>query len=270
MPPATDARDSTGIGRSNHAGQMWNSTKRTFVHHFPHPYWSNYRNRSETVNRTPIPDRRLASSFEEANKGKTHKADARTEVAPLSFSGRFAGGLIADIKRRAPYYWDDLIEPLRAENRGQALASCIFLFFACLSPAITFGMLFSDGTGGQLGVVETLLSSGLSGVLYALLSGQPLAILGATGPELAYTIVFYRMCTSLGLEFLPARVWECAPAGRTRVYSSAARGACEHPAANVPHANVPHENVPRAACGCAGGCGRPSSRCSSRYLTCPH
>ena len=103
---------------------------------------------------------------------------------------------------------DDWIEPLRADNRGQSMASCIFLFFACLSPAVTFGMLFQDGTGGQLGVVEMLLSSGISGVAYAIFSGQPLCIMGATGPELAYTVVFYKMCVGLDLEFLPARVWE--------------------------------------------------------------
>ena len=53
-----------------------------------------------------------------------------------------------------------------------------------------------------------IISSGISGILYALFSGQPLCILGATGPELAYTVVFYRMCVALDLEFLPARVWQ--------------------------------------------------------------
>merc|ERR1712151_395922 len=42
----------------------------------------------------------------------------------------------------------------------------------------------------------------------SLLSGQPLCILGATGPELAYTVVFYNMCVSMDIEFLPARVWQ--------------------------------------------------------------
>ena len=63
------------------------------------------------------------------------------------------------------------------------MASCIFLFFACLSPAVTFGMLFQDGTDNQLGVIEMLLSSGISGVFYSLFAGQPICILGATGPS---------------------------------------------------------------------------------------
>jgi len=126
----------------------------------------------------------------------------------LAFTHRFAGGLMDDVKRRGPWYIDDWTEAFRPGNRSQALASVSFLFFACLSPAVTFGMLFDEYTEGQLGVVEMVLSSGISGILYALLSGQPLCILGATGPELAYTAVFFKLCQSLGLEFLPARVWQ--------------------------------------------------------------
>jgi hypothetical protein len=230
-------------GLSGRAGNMWAS----FVNHVPHPFWKEAMD--SKVNRTPVTDRRVVSAFQQA--AGTEPCPS-TDVAPLAFTGKFAGGICADIKHRAPFCAlagfralgsqsgsprqsvslpsfspgrrridlsfcpphaffagiDDWIEPLRAENRGQSMASCIFLFFACLSPAVTFGMLFQDGTGGQLGVVEMIISSGISGVAYALFSGQPLCIMGATGPELAYTVVFYKMCTSLGLEFLPARVWE--------------------------------------------------------------
>jgi len=130
------------------------------------------------------------------------------DANPLIFTHRFAGGLIDDVKARGPWYLDDWTEAFRADNFNQALASVIFLFFACLSPAVTFGMLFDEYTEGQLGVVETVLSSSISGILYALFSGQPLSILGATGPELAYTAVFFNLCKSNGLEFLPARVWQ--------------------------------------------------------------
>jgi len=79
-------------------------------------------------------------------------------------------------------------DTLLCTRRGQALAGTIFLFFACLSPAVTFGLLFSEATEKHLGVVEMILSSGISGIIYSLFSGQPLCILGATGPELAYTV----------------------------------------------------------------------------------
>jgi len=136
---------------------------------------------------------------------------AHTETSThdaLVFTHKFAGGLRADLRRRAPWYLSDWTEAFTGPNRSQALASVIFLFFACLSPAVTFGLLFDQNTEGQLGVVEMILSSAISGIIYALLSGQPLCILGATGPELAYTTVFFGLCKSLGLEFLPARVWQ--------------------------------------------------------------
>jgi len=135
-------------------------------------------------------------------------ADEKSTDNPLVFTRKFAGGLIADIKRRAPWYLSDWTEAFKEENRSQVVASIIFLFFACLSPAVTFGMLFNEYTEGQLGVVEMILSSGISGVVYALFSGQPLCILGATGPELAYTAVFFNLCKQLDLEFLPARIWQ--------------------------------------------------------------
>eukprot|EP00971_Amphidinium_carterae_P272230 5402750-Amphidinium_carterae.2 len=63
----------------------------------------------------------------------------------------------------------------------------------------------AEVTDDQIGVVETIASTALVGVVYAILAGQPLCIQGATGPELAYTIVFYNLCEQLDIEFLPAR-----------------------------------------------------------------
>eukprot|EP00971_Amphidinium_carterae_P038811 762858-Amphidinium_carterae.1 len=66
----------------------------------------------------------------------------------------------------------------------------------------------AEVTEDQIGVVETIASTALVGVIYAIFAGQPLCIQGATGPELAYTIVFYNLCDQLDIEFLPARVWQ--------------------------------------------------------------
>jgi len=79
----------------------------------------------------------------------------------------------------------------------KTVSSTLFLFFACLSPAIAFGLLFQDGCGGAFGVVEMIMSSAIAGIVWALFSGQPLCILGATGPVLAYTVVIYNMFNSM-------------------------------------------------------------------------
>lgn len=58
----------------------------------------------------------------------------------LARTGRLFGGLVKDIKRRYPQYVSDLKDGLNM----QCLAAFFFIYFACLSPAITFGGLLSQ------------------------------------------------------------------------------------------------------------------------------
>ncbi|MGB0714400.1 MAG: PTS sugar transporter subunit IIA [Phycisphaerae bacterium] len=121
----------------------------------------------------------------------------------LVFTGRLLGGLRDDIKRRMPHYVSDYTDGLN----GKALGSILFLFFACLAPAITFGGVMAAQTGGNIGAVEMLVASAFCGVVFAIFSGQPLIILGGTGPLLIFTAVLYRLCDHLGIPFLPTYAW---------------------------------------------------------------
>lgn len=56
-------------------------------------------------------------------------------VNPLERTRRPFGGMWNDIKRRYPYYLSDFKDALN----GQCIAAVVFIFFAALSPAITFG-----------------------------------------------------------------------------------------------------------------------------------
>jgi len=51
--------------------------------------------------------------------------------------------MIEDIKRRYKRYKSDILDGLNA----QCLASIIFLYFACITPIVTFGGLMSQKTG---------------------------------------------------------------------------------------------------------------------------
>ena len=82
-------------------------------------------------------------------------------------------------------------------------------FIAALAPAITFGSRFLDGTNGQFGVMEMLMSTCISGLIFSTFSGQPLSILGATGPFLAYTLVVYDLAVAVDVEFMPFYFWTC-------------------------------------------------------------
>lgn len=134
---------------------------------------------------------------------RTAPAAAPEPEAPdaLVFSGRFGGGILADIRRRAGCYAQDFVDGLHPKT----LSSTVFLFFACLAPAVTFGGIMGDATGGQIGAVEMLIGTAACGVIYALIGGQPLIVLGGIGPLLVFTEILYAVC---GPEhFLPTYVW---------------------------------------------------------------
>lgn len=121
----------------------------------------------------------------------------------LKYSGRIAGGFFNDIKRRLPHYASDFTDGLHVKS----VTATLFLFFACLAPAVTFGGLMYGVTGGQMGATEMLLATAGCGIVYALISGQPLIILGGTGPLLIFTGILYTMCERNGIDFLPVYAW---------------------------------------------------------------
>mmetsp|Transcript_49253 Transcript_49253/g.88570 ORF Transcript_49253/g.88570 Transcript_49253/m.88570 type:complete len:582 (+) Transcript_49253:99-1844(+) len=137
----------------------------------------------------------------------THTAEK--DYGPLEFTGKIGGGLRLDIRRRLPLYCSDWTDAFKAENFQKSVSTILYLFIAALAPAITFGSRFQDGTKGQFGVLEMIMSTSISGMLFSTFAGQPLSILGATGPFLAYTLVCYDMAEGMGLEFMPYYFWVC-------------------------------------------------------------
>ena len=86
------------------------------------------------------------------------------------------------------------LSDFRDDLNMQCVASFVFIYFAVLAPAVTFGGLLSDSTDGRIGVVEALVGVSAVGVVYALFSGQPLTILGPTGPILVFEKLMYDQC----------------------------------------------------------------------------
>ncbi|XP_048835218.1 anion exchange protein 3-like isoform X3 [Brienomyrus brachyistius] len=125
------------------------------------------------------------------------------EVDPLKRSGIPFGGLIHDIRRRYPHYVSDIQDAMDT----QCVAAIIFIYFAALSPTITFGGLLGEKTDGMMGVSELIVSTATLGVLFSLLAGQPLLIIGFSGPLLVFEEAFYNFCQAHGFEYLTARVW---------------------------------------------------------------
>ncbi|MDA1051180.1 MAG: PTS sugar transporter subunit IIA [Planctomycetota bacterium] len=146
----------------------------------------------------------LLAALDHFTSRTTPKLDKVAEPGEgLTYTGRLCGGLRQDVARRWPHYVSDFRDALHAKCVG----STLFLFFACLAPAVTFGGVMAKQTDGQIGAVEMIVASAFCGVVFALFSGQPLVILGGTGPLLVFTAILYRLCSDLGLPFLPSYGW---------------------------------------------------------------
>ncbi|XP_038580108.1 sodium bicarbonate cotransporter 3-like isoform X11 [Micropterus salmoides] len=119
----------------------------------------------------------------------------------LQRTGRIFGGLILDVKRKLPFYWSDIRDSLSL----QCLASILFLYCACMSPVITFGGLLGEATKGNISAIESLFGASMTGVAYSLFAGQPLTILGSTGPVLVFEKILFKFCNDYGLSYLSLR-----------------------------------------------------------------
>ena len=132
-----------------------------------------------------------------------------------------AQDIVADLKARLPFYWIDWIA---TEPKGQG-ASCtvagvvkivsasVFSYISSVLPAVVIGDLLYSNTDGQLGLSEVLLSTGFIGVLWALIGGQPLCIIGVTMPVAIFTSVCYILAEQLEVPFLPWLGWVCIFSG---------------------------------------------------------
>lgn len=54
-------------------------------------------------------------------------------------------------------------------------------------------MFIADKTNNLIGISETLVSTAVAGMMFALLSGQPLVIIGTTGPLLLFDESLYKV-----------------------------------------------------------------------------
>uniref|UniRef100_A0A8C8S7X0 Anion exchange protein n=1 Tax=Pelusios castaneus TaxID=367368 RepID=A0A8C8S7X0_9SAUR len=113
---------------------------------------------------------------------KLKVAEGEEEDDPLRRTGRPFGGLIRDVRRRYPKYLSDFKDSLDS----QCIAAIIFIYFAALSPAITFGGLLGEKTQDLIGVSELIIATALQGVVFCLLGAQPLLVIGFSGPLLPH------------------------------------------------------------------------------------
>uniref|UniRef100_A0A671VYR0 Anion exchange protein n=1 Tax=Sparus aurata TaxID=8175 RepID=A0A671VYR0_SPAAU len=121
----------------------------------------------------------------------------------LQKTGRFCGGLLLDIKRKAPFFVSDFTDAFHI----QALSAILFIYLGTVTNAITFGGLLGDATENMQGVLESFLGTAITGGVFCLLAGQPLTILSSTGPVLVFERLLFNFSRDNDFDYLEFRLW---------------------------------------------------------------
>ena len=154
------------------------------------------------INRAAVKEdcRRLAVLQEDGDEDDedpsfdpNQKQNFQADDESLQFTGRFCGGLLADLRRKAPWFLSDFKDGLHP----QTLSSIMYIYLATVTKAITFGGFLGEITDGlqvqiprwkitfnfyRQGVMESFLGHMIAGGVFCLFGGQPLTVLGCTGP----------------------------------------------------------------------------------------
>lgn len=112
-------------------------------------------------------------------------------------------GVYNDLKTRLPYYKSDFTDAFNY----RVLPSTTFIFFTNLLPALSFAQDMFDKTNNLYGVNEVLMSTALAGVVFGLFSGQPLCIVGVTGPISIFSYTVYELIDTDKTPYFPFMCW---------------------------------------------------------------
>ncbi|XP_069834393.1 electrogenic sodium bicarbonate cotransporter 1 isoform X3 [Dendropsophus ebraccatus] len=132
-----------------------------------------------------------------------HGGGGHGDSPELQRTGRFCGGLVEDIKRKAPFFASDFYDGLSI----QSLSAMLFIYLGTVTNAITFGGLLGDATDNMQGVLESFLGTAVSGAVFCLFAGQPLTILSSTGPVLVFERLLFNFSKDNSFDYLEFRLW---------------------------------------------------------------
>ena len=116
---------------------------------------------------------------------------------------RLFRGMINDVRQRLPYYASDWTDAWDY----RVVPATIYMYFANILPALAFSLDMFTKTNMQFGVNEVLLSSVLGAVAFAVLSCQPLVIVGVTGPITVFNYTVYDIMSPTGTNYLAFMCW---------------------------------------------------------------
>ncbi|XP_068815881.1 anion exchange protein 4 [Struthio camelus] len=142
-------------------------------------------------------NRNMAAAEDRPGPGQPHFSEE------LERTGRLFGGLLRDIRRKAPWYRSDFSDALHI----QCLSAVLYIYLATVTNAITFGGMLGDATANMQGVLESFLGTAFAGSIFCLFGGQPLTILSSTGPVLVFERLLFSFSEDYSLDYLEFRLW---------------------------------------------------------------
>ena len=112
-------------------------------------------------------------------------------------------GVIADFKRTIGTHWFSEVMNFNQKT----IPVSLLVFISVIAPTLTFGAVYGKVTGNLIGAIETILATSWVGVVYSLIGGMPLCIIGSTGPVLALSTSLVSMAEGFDVPFLPFYGW---------------------------------------------------------------
>ncbi|NXA07571.1 S4A4 protein, partial [Sapayoa aenigma] len=151
----------------------------------------------DSPDQQPHSNGEMAGAGDGASPGHLHSGEE------LERTGRLFGGLLRDIRRKAPWYGSDFSDALHP----QCISAVLYIYLATVTNAITFGGMLGDATANMQGVLESFLGTAFAGFIFCLFSGQPLTILSSTGPVLVFERLLFSFSQDHSLDYLEFRLW---------------------------------------------------------------
>ncbi|NXB58584.1 S4A4 protein, partial [Struthidea cinerea] len=162
--------------------------------HLPSP---RRRTAVDPLDQQPHSNGDTTAAGDRASAGHPHSGEE------LQRTGRLFGGLLRDIRRKAPWYGSDFSDALHP----QCLSAVLYIYLATVTNATTFGGMLGDATANMQGVLESFLGTAFAGFVFCLFSGQPLTILSSTGPVLVFERLLFSFSQDHSLDYLEFRLW---------------------------------------------------------------
>ncbi|CAI4035851.1 hypothetical protein SMKI_14G0600 [Saccharomyces mikatae IFO 1815] len=151
---------------------------------------------SEETNDEPNTE---SSVVDSRNDEESHEKLSRRRLPKLGM------GIWLDLKDRIPYYKSDWVDAFNY----RVIPSTVDTYFNNLLPAIAFAQDMFDRTDNSYGVNEVLLSSAMAGIVFGVLAGQPLCIVGVTGPISIFNYTVYEIIKPLNTSYFGFMFWIC-------------------------------------------------------------